>query len=113
MSSYSEMVSIISHINLKKTKMKKIKNLLLIAAIACLSIGSVYAITTTLNKPTETEQIRIKRQCSRCEGTGTVYLKKTHAACGGRGCALCNNKGYTETPITCPTCKGSGEIIVR
>lgn len=93
--------------------MKKIKNILLIAAVTCLSFGSVYAITATLNKPTETEQIRIKRQCNKCDGTGNIYIKKTHGPCGGRGCSMCNHLGYTETPVTCPTCKGSGEIIVR
>lgn len=57
-------------------------------------------------------QIKIKniKTCDLCEGSGKMTIKKTHAACQGKGCVNCDYKGYTETKVTCAKCKGSGKI---
>lgn len=57
-------------------------------------------------------QVKIKRirTCDICEGSGKMTIKKTHAACQGKGCINCDYKGYTETKVTCAKCKGTGKI---
>ncbi|MBQ2797395.1 MAG: hypothetical protein IJF01_06665 [Tidjanibacter sp.] len=91
--------------------MKK-KKKLFVALFLCAFIGIGTALATTSdNVVSETiEQIKIKVQCKRCKGKGYWYLKKTHGACLGKGCAACDYLGYTKTRVKCADCDGTGWV---
>lgn len=48
--------------------MKKFKALFLAFTLAAISCGTVYALTAECSTPTE--QIKIKRKCRTCNGSG-------------------------------------------
>ena len=55
-------------------------------------------------------KIKVKSKCKTCNGTRQMSIKKTHAACLGKGCKVCDYKGYFETKVECAACKGTGWI---
>ena len=57
--------------------------------------------------------VYLKRSCERCEGSGRA-LGVSEGACGScRGSGqLIKAKGHLRFSLTCPTCQGSGSIVV-
>ena len=92
--------------------MKRIKTAFIAIALAFVGAGTIYALTIENNNPTE--QVKLKRKCGTCDGTGRMKIRKTCSPCQGHGCSACDNKGYIEVETkTCPSCDGTGWINVR
>ncbi|MBD5210562.1 MAG: hypothetical protein HDS77_04745 [Bacteroidales bacterium] len=91
--------------------MKKVKATFLALSLAFIGAGTIYALTIENNNPTE--QVKIKRKCRTCDGTGKVKERITHSPCQGSGCEACDWNGYVIYTVTCSTCDGEGWIYVR
>ncbi|MCM1293545.1 MAG: hypothetical protein NC111_00600 [Bacteroides sp.] len=91
--------------------MSKIKTILTACALLLVCGGTVYALNE--DPQAATEQVKIKRKCNTCNGTGRVQQKTTHYSCGGAGCAACDYNGYVMEYVTCGSCDGAGWITVR
>lgn len=91
--------------------MKKI----IIVLIACfISIGSIAAAYAFVTPEMDiTEQIKIKKRCNTCNGTGKVTRQVTHGPCSGKGCAGCDYKGYVVIKVDCSNCGGTGWVQVN
>lgn len=55
-------------------------------------------------------------RCYKCNGKGTIEVKKDCPTCNGQGkdkwgdnCYRCDGKGYVYESETCPECNGTGE----
>lgn len=86
--------------------MKKFKALFLAFTLAAIGCGTVYALTAECSTPTE--QIKIKRKCRTCNGSGVKKERMTHGPCQGAGCNACDYNGYVIYDATCSTCGGTG-----
>lgn len=86
--------------------MKKAKKIFLVLVLACIGVGG-YCAAPDMNT---SAKVTIIKNCPNCKGSGKMEIKKTHGPCAGRGCAACDYKGYTATPVNCATCGGSGKV---
>lgn len=91
--------------------MKKFRIALIALSLGLIGVGTIYALT--VENSTATEQIKIKRKCSTCNGTGKVKERVTHGPCQGEGCAACDYNGYVMYTVDYSDCGGTGWINVR
>lgn len=91
--------------------MKRVRTFLFALALAFVGVGTIYALT--VENSSSTEQIKVRRQCRTCKGTGKVEERILHAPCSGYGCRACDYKGYSTYTVDCSTCGGSGWINVK
>jgi len=91
--------------------MKKFRTLFLALSLAIFGGATVYALTAENASPTE--QVKIKRKCRTCNGSGVTKQRVTHGPCQGAGCAACDYNGYVIYNTTCTVCDGTGWQIVN
>lgn len=91
--------------------MKRIKTAFIAIALAFAGAGTIYALTVENSNPTE--QIKIRRKCSTCDGTGRVKERITHGPCKGNGCEACDYNGYVIYTVDCSKCDGTGWVNIR
>ncbi len=91
--------------------MKKIKTILIALSLALVGAGTIYALN--VENSNATEQVKIKRKCTNCNGSGKSKERVTHQPCQGKGCEACDYNGYVIYSVDCPSCGGTGWVYVR
>ena len=90
------------------------KKFLMIIIVCCIGAGCLIgAYSIFIPEAQAMEQIKIKKRCKTCNGTGKMTIKKTHGPCAGKGCPGCDYNGYVITKVDCSSCGGTGWIQVN
>ena len=84
--------------------------------IDCATCGGDHQVEATVTCPAcKGEQDVPMIDCTRCDGTGTVYGMDWDTPCpnNGEACSGCEDciMGYAKIPMTCTTCGGAGQVI--
>lgn len=91
--------------------MTKTKKIFLAIVVACIGTGGICMYSNDLgNYEMNDQTITTWKTCSSCKGSGKKEIRKTHAGCMGKGCGICDYKGYEVTTYECSACEGRGKI---